>query len=92
MTISLTKGSCTVPNDDARMTELLDALAQLDTEASTTERGDLDLLETAELVRRMNAEDRLVPEAVGRSEARPPFEKRIICRWYRPVLIEKTGL
>lgn len=55
----------TPPNDAARLTELLDVLAQLDTEAATTERGDLDLLETAELVRRMNAEDQRVPLAVA---------------------------
>lgn len=54
-----------MPNDDSRLTALLDVLSQLDTEASTTERGDLDLLSTTELVRRMNAEDRLVPGAVA---------------------------
>jgi N-acetylmuramic acid 6-phosphate etherase len=54
-----------VPNDDSRLTALLSVLESLDTEASTTERGDLDLLGTAELVRRMNAEDRRVPEAVA---------------------------
>lgn len=51
--------------DSARLTELLEVLSGLDTEASTTERGDLDLLETAELVRRMNAEDQRVPLAVA---------------------------
>lgn len=54
-----------MPQDDTRLHALLEELAQLDTEASTTERGDLDLLETIELVRRMNAEDRRVPEAVA---------------------------
>jgi len=57
-----------VPNDDtdsSRLTELLEVLSGLGTEASTTERGDLDLLETAELVRRMNAEDQRVPLAVA---------------------------
>ena len=54
-----------MPNDDSRLFALLAELSGLDTEASTTERGDLDLLDTAELVRRMNEEDALVPEAVG---------------------------
>jgi N-acetylmuramic acid 6-phosphate etherase len=58
------KGSSTVPND-TRLNDLLSVLASLDTEASTTERGDLDLLDTAELVRRMNAEDARVPVAVA---------------------------
>jgi N-acetylmuramic acid 6-phosphate etherase len=53
-----------VPNDDLRLTELLDELSRLGTEASTTERGDLDLLGTLDLVRAMNAEDRRVPDAV----------------------------
>jgi len=53
-----------VPNDP-RLTTLLAELAGLDTEASSTERGDLDLLSTTELVERMNAEDRRVPEAVA---------------------------
>lgn len=52
-------------NDDSRLASLLSVLEGLGTEASTTERGDLDLLSTAELVRRMNAEDRRVPEAVA---------------------------
>lgn len=54
-----------MPNDDSRLSALLSVLEKLDTEASTTERGDLDLLGTAELVRRMNAEDRRVPQAVA---------------------------
>ncbi|WP_336501188.1 N-acetylmuramic acid 6-phosphate etherase [Microbacterium paraoxydans] len=53
-----------MPNDQ-RLTTLLAELAGLDTEASSTERGDLDLLSTTELVERMNAEDRRVPEAVA---------------------------
>lgn len=53
-------------NDETRLSALLDELSRLGTEASATERGDLDLLGTVELVRRMNAEDRLVPEAVAR--------------------------
>lgn len=53
------------PDDATRLTEMLDVLSTLDTEASTTERGDLDLLDTAELVRQMNAEDRRVPLAVA---------------------------
>ncbi|MEW2004767.1 N-acetylmuramic acid 6-phosphate etherase [Microbacterium sp. NRRL B-14842] len=53
-----------MPNDP-RLTTLLAELAGLDTEASSTERGDLDLLSTTELVERMNAEDRRVPEAVA---------------------------
>jgi N-acetylmuramic acid 6-phosphate etherase len=59
------KGSCIVPTDDTRLTALLAVLSGLDTEASTTERGDLDLLDTAELVRRMNREDSRVPQAVA---------------------------
>ncbi|MCT1476594.1 N-acetylmuramic acid 6-phosphate etherase [Microbacterium sp. p3-SID336] len=58
-----------MPNDDSRLAALLSVLETLDTEASTTERGDLDLLGTAELVRRMNAEDRRVPEAVAERAA-----------------------
>lgn len=58
-----------MPNDDTRLLALLTELSGLDTEASTTERGDLDLLGTAELVRRMNREDTLVPEAVGHRAA-----------------------
>lgn len=54
-----------MPNDDIRLTELLDELSRLGTEDSATGRGDLDLLGTVELVRAMNAEDRLVPEAVA---------------------------
>jgi N-acetylmuramic acid 6-phosphate etherase len=57
-----------VPNDDTRLTALIDELSQLDTEAVTTERGDLDLLPTAELVQRMNAEDaRVAPAVAARS-------------------------
>lgn len=57
-----------MPNDDDRLSALLEELSTLATEAATTERGDLDLLSTAELVRRMNAEDTLVADAVaGRS-------------------------
>lgn len=54
-----------MPNDDSRLTALIEELSRLDTEASTTERGDLDVLDTVELVRSMNAEDRRVPEAVA---------------------------
>ncbi|WP_223626291.1 N-acetylmuramic acid 6-phosphate etherase [Microbacterium sp. EST19A] len=57
-----------MPNDD-RLSALLTVLSSLDTEASATERGDLDLLDTAELVRRMNLEDARVPEAVGQRVA-----------------------
>lgn len=59
------KGSSTVPNDPSRLADLLDVLSTLGTEASSTERGDLDLLDTIELVHRMNTEDRRVPEAVA---------------------------
>lgn len=52
-------------SDATRLADLLEELAALGTEASTTERGDLDLLDTAELVRRMNAEDQRVPLAVA---------------------------
>lgn len=60
-----------MPNDtppnagSSRLAELLEELSSLGTEASTTERGDLDLLATAELVRRMNTEDQRVPLAVA---------------------------
>lgn len=63
------KGSCIVPNEHARLTTLLDVLSTLGTEASTIERGDLDLLDTIELVDRMNAEDRRVPDAVAERRA-----------------------
>lgn len=60
------KGTCTVLDDDStRFDALLAELSGLTTEAQTTERGDLDLLGTVELVRAMNAEDRRVPEAVA---------------------------
>lgn len=59
-----------MPNDDpARLASLLDVLSSLGTEASTTDRGDLDLLDTAELVRRMNEEDQRVPGAVAERAA-----------------------
>ncbi|MFJ4046020.1 N-acetylmuramic acid 6-phosphate etherase [Microbacterium sp. NPDC089987] len=54
-----------MPNDDSSLAALLGVLSSLDTEASTPERGDLDLLATEELVRSMNAEDRRVPDAVA---------------------------
>ena len=58
-----------MPNDDDRLTALLDELAGLGTEEAATERGDLDLLGTVDLVRAMNAEDRKVPEAVAERTA-----------------------
>ncbi|WP_313355610.1 N-acetylmuramic acid 6-phosphate etherase [Microbacterium sp.] len=58
-----------MPTDDSSLAALLGVLSSLDTEASTPERGDLDTLGTEELVRRMNAEDRLVPEAVAAKTA-----------------------
>ena len=58
-----------MPDDTDRLTDLLGVLSQLDTEAATTERGDLDLLDTVELVRRMNAEDQRVPAAVAERAA-----------------------
>ncbi|OIU87669.1 N-acetylmuramic acid 6-phosphate etherase [Microbacterium sp. AR7-10] len=54
-----------MPTDDSSLSALLGVLSSLDTEASTPERGDLDMLGTEELVRSMNAEDRRVPEAVA---------------------------
>jgi N-acetylmuramic acid 6-phosphate etherase len=51
--------------DDSRLSELLGVLSQLDTEAAAPDRGDLDLLSTTELVRRMNAEDQRVAIAVA---------------------------
>lgn len=54
-----------MPNDDTRLTALIEELSKLDTEAATTERGDLDLLSTPELVARMNAEDARVAGAVA---------------------------
>ncbi|WP_311242996.1 N-acetylmuramic acid 6-phosphate etherase [Microbacterium sp. WCS2018Hpa-23] len=58
-----------MPNDSSRLADLLDVLSTLGTEASSTDRGDLDLLDTIELVDRMNAEDRRVPEAVAERRA-----------------------
>ncbi|MFS0852708.1 N-acetylmuramic acid 6-phosphate etherase [Microbacterium sp. 179-I 3D4 NHS] len=58
-----------MPNDDTRLTALIDELSRLDTEAVTTERGDLDLLSTAELAQRMNAEDARVAPAVAAQSA-----------------------
>ncbi|MGP6175848.1 N-acetylmuramic acid 6-phosphate etherase [Microbacterium sp. A196] len=56
----------TVPEaDSSRLTELLEVLSTLSTEAVTTERGDLDLQGTVELVYQMNQEDRRVPAAVA---------------------------
>lgn len=52
-----------MPND--RLTALIAELSTLDTEAATTERGDLDLLSTTELTERMNAEDARVAGAVA---------------------------
>lgn len=52
-------------DDSVRLHDLIDELSGLTTETSTTERGDLDLLSTAELVRLMNAEDARVPAAVA---------------------------
>lgn len=54
-----------MPTEAQRLSALLDELSALGTEASSTERGDLDLLGTAELVRRMNAEDQRVATAVA---------------------------
>ena len=54
-----------MPRDDAQLSVLLDELSQLATEASSTDRGDLDLLSTLELVTAMNAEDARVPAAVA---------------------------
>ncbi|WP_417508148.1 N-acetylmuramic acid 6-phosphate etherase [Microbacterium sp.] len=62
---------CTVPDetapeaDSSRLTELLGVLSTLSTEAVTTERGDLDLQGTVELVHQMNQEDQRVPVAVA---------------------------
>lgn len=58
-----------MPTDDSSLSALLGVLSSLDTEASTPERGDLDMLGTEELVRSMNAEDRRVPEAVAAKTA-----------------------
>lgn len=60
----------TVLDDTTRLRELIDELSDLSTETATTERGDLDLLPTTELIRLMNAEDASVPAAVAtQSEA-----------------------
>lgn len=59
----------TAPTAESRLTDLLGVLSQLDTEASTTDRGDLDLLDTTELVRLMNAEDQRVPAAIAEHAA-----------------------
>lgn len=58
-----------MPNDPTRLTTLLDVLSTLGTEASTTDRGDLDLLGTAQLVELMNAGDRRVADAVAERSA-----------------------
>lgn len=52
-------------DDTDRLAELLAVLSQLDTEAAAVDRGDLDLLDTPELVRRMNHGDQQVPAAVA---------------------------
>ncbi|MGW8481709.1 N-acetylmuramic acid 6-phosphate etherase [Microbacterium sp. NPDC055903] len=52
-------------DDPARLSALLSELAGLTTEEQSAERGDLDLLGTVDLVRAMNAQDGLVPEAVA---------------------------
>lgn len=57
------------PRSSDRLSALIGQLAQLDTEAATTERGDLDLQSTVELVRLMNAEDQRVPAAVAERAA-----------------------
>ena len=59
------KGICTVLDDSSRFAALLAELSGLTTEAQTADRGDLDLLDTIDLVRAMNTEDRRVPEAVA---------------------------
>jgi N-acetylmuramic acid 6-phosphate etherase len=51
--------------DAAERDALIDELAALTTERVSDDRGDLEALTTEELVRAMNAEDRLVPAAVG---------------------------
>ncbi|MDQ4214609.1 N-acetylmuramic acid 6-phosphate etherase [Microbacterium sp. ASV81] len=51
--------------DPSRLSGLIDVLAGLSTEQANTDRGDLDLLSTIDLVTAMNAEDRRVPEAVA---------------------------
>lgn len=53
-----------MPDNAAGFHRLIDELAHLTTETSNSERGDLDLLSTPELVRIMNAEDALVPKAI----------------------------
>ena len=56
----------TAPGEDSsRLSELLGVLSGLSTEAVASERGDLDLLDTAELVHQMNREDQRVPVAVA---------------------------
>lgn len=52
-------------DDSSRFAALLAELSGLTTEAQTADRGDLDLLDTIDLVRAMNAEDHRVPEAVA---------------------------
>lgn len=54
-----------MPLNDAKLRDLLGELSGLATEVSNTQRGDLDQLSTIELVEAMNAEDALVPAAVG---------------------------
>ncbi|MFB7251551.1 N-acetylmuramic acid 6-phosphate etherase [Microbacterium sp. NPDC056234] len=52
-------------DDSSRFAALLAELSGLTTEAQTADRGDLDLLDTVDLVLAMNAEDRRVPDAVA---------------------------
>ncbi|MDR6866233.1 N-acetylmuramic acid 6-phosphate etherase [Microbacterium resistens] len=52
-------------DDAARLQGLIDELSGLATETADTDRGDLDLLPTVELVQLMNAEDARVPAAVA---------------------------
>ncbi|WP_424936474.1 MULTISPECIES: N-acetylmuramic acid 6-phosphate etherase [Bacteria] len=52
-------------DDVVHLRDLIDELAGLATETADTGRGDLDLLPTIDLVRRMNAEDARVPGAVA---------------------------
>lgn len=54
-----------MPKDSARINDLVQELALLPTEATTLDRGDLDLLSTPELITLMNTEDAKVPAAVA---------------------------
>ncbi len=70
--------------DNDRRAQLREELATLTTEAVVPDRGDLETLPTAELVRQMNTEDALVPRVVaGAVESIADAVDRIVERMQR---------